>query len=245
MGRSSSIHNPPVANALTISGLLTIEKVRGALAGVISGGSAMSLNIAGVWLLGLSTPVSTLLFGYLAGGIVGYVVDIMIAKRDFAMTPGGTPTPLAYDAWVERAGWMIRSFAHRHFFRFIVTIVIETLTGLAMLDAAIRAMDRYDLLREWKLRNILAAIVIGSANFVLFGSVLRYDWAYKEVEQPLLNVVVLMWMTITMLVFAVAAGASQPQPQPHASAPPLAPDSTFDAATDAVGGSAAATAATL
>lgn len=184
-----------------MEGMLSPEKLRGAVTSFVSGSTSSGLIVFGTSVLGLSAPISVVLFGYLFGSVFGYALDIVFAKRDFGHVP------LPYDAFAARLKWLARSFAHRHFFRFAVTIVIETLTTLAMLGAVVRAMDANGVLSGWALRDSVVAIAVAFANFWLFGNVLRFDRAYREDENQVLNVVVLLWMTLSMLVFAATSPA--------------------------------------
>ena len=190
---------------LSVEGLMTGEKLRGAVASVISGSTAAGLNLLGVSSMGLSATTSALFFTFMTGSFFSYVLDVMIAKRAFVVRGGsGMPEDLPYSALWARLAWLLRSFRRRFFFRFLITIIIETLTGLAMLRAAIRLLNKHEVLMDWPLRDVFAAIVVSCINFVLYGNILRFDWAYREVEHPLLNMVVLMWMALVMIVFSTA-----------------------------------------
>jgi hypothetical protein len=213
---------------LDVDGLLTGEKARGAAASAVSGTAAAALNVLGVTALGLSAPASAALFLHATGSLLSYSLDIMFAKRDFrlpAAGQAGAPAPLPYGALAARAAWLLRSFRRRFFFRFFVTVVIEGVTALALLWAAIRVLDRHRVLQRWKkLRDAGAAVAASVAVFLLFGNILRFDWAYREVEQPLLTMVVLMWMALAVLAFAlsVAAGGDGDAAAATAAAAPTA-----------------------
>jgi len=188
---------------LSFTSTFTGEKMRGALTSVVTGSTVMGLNAFGVFSLGLSAPMSALLFVYVVGGVLGYSADIMFAKSDFMV--GGELMRLPYGAVRKRGAWLMRSFFRRFFVRYFVTLVIETLTGLAMLNALIREMDKRHFLTDYKtLRDATTAVVVAVLNFLLYGNVLRFDWAYREVEHPVMNMVVLAWMGVSMLTFAAA-----------------------------------------
>ena len=194
-------------NVLTVEGLLTAEKVRGAVTSSITGSTAIGLNFAGVAVLGLSAPLSALIFLYVGGGFLGYCFDILFAKRSFVTTSSNKgavriPVPVPYDHLGRRARWLLRSFAHRSFYRFVVTLIIETLTSLAMLGALIRYMDSRRVLPHWRFRDATAAVLVGITNFLLFGNILRFDWAYNELDQPVMNFVVLAWMALVLVIFS-------------------------------------------
>jgi hypothetical protein len=208
---------------LSTENLFSNEKLRGAVASSISGSLAAGLNLLGVTTMGLSATTSAFFFTFATGSMVSYVLDIMIAKKAFVLPKhmkkhmkiqgGGSsaePEVVSYSDLWPRAKWLVNSFRHRYFFRFIVTVIIETLTGLAMMRAIIHELDARDILTEWKLRNAFVAIGVAVTNFALFGNILRFDWAYRETDQPFLNMVVLMWMALVMLVYATSV-TSVPQ----------------------------------
>ena len=190
---------------LDVGTLLTREKGRGALASVVSGTTASVLNAIGVLFLGLSAPVSAALFLYMFGSVLSYSLDVVFAKRDFMQRGSRVPAPLPYNAIGKRARWLMRSFTQRFFLRFLITVLLETLTGLALLRAAIRIMDHHGFLMDHrKIRDVCASVLTVVFVFVLFGNILRFDWAYKDVDQPLLTIVVLAWVAITLLVTALS-----------------------------------------
>ena len=41
--------------------------------------------------------------------------------------------------------------------------------------------------------------------FLLFGNVLRFDWAYSEVDDDGMNMLVLAWVAVTVAIFSAAA----------------------------------------
>ena len=199
---------------LDLRSVLTREKGRGAVASAVSGTVASALNAAGVLALGLSAPASAALFLYVFGSLLGYSLDIVFAKREFVLSRGAAPAPIPYGALGQRARWLVRSFGRRFFFRFAVTVLIETLTGVAITCAAIRLLDRHGVLmepRSRRVRDVCAAVASAVAVFLLFGNILRFDWAYCEVEQPLLTIVVIAWMAITLLASALAVGPPPPE----------------------------------
>jgi hypothetical protein len=198
--------------------LVTEEKVRGAIAGSLTGIAATGLNILGVTVLGLSAPVSMALMHYLFGSTMAYILDILIAKYFFH------GVHVSYSDIGTRAAWMLYSLTERFFFRFIVTVIIEALTAVAILEALIVMFDRYEYFSEGRareIRNITLAAVVSAFVYVIFGNVIRYDWAYNENEQPLMNIIVMVWLALTVLVFSRGTNVTDviaPQkPEPRSS----------------------------
>lgn len=184
---------------LTADDLFTVEKMRGAVASVVAGSTGLGLNYWGMASLGLNPALSAAIFMYTVGSILGYSLDIVFAKHAF-----GADGHIPYSHVGHRFKWLIRSFASNMFFRFIIVFLIEVLTGIVMLEALITYMDSQQfMLDRPHLRNALAAVFIAFINFVLYANILRFDWAYNDVQSnQTLNVVVLMWMGIVLVLFS-------------------------------------------
>ena len=179
--------------------LVTEEKVRGAIAGSLTGIVGTGMYIFGVTAMGLSAPVSLTLMHYVFGSAMSYVLDIMIAKYFFH----GVHVSYS-DIWT-RAVWLLSSLKERFFLRFIITVIIEALTALAMFHAFIDMFDRYEYFSKGiarDVRNLVIAAFIGAFVYVVFGNVIRYDWAYNENEQPLMNIIMMVWLALSVLVFS-------------------------------------------
>lgn len=178
--------------------LITEEKIRGALSSAATGVVTTTMNIFGVTVLGLSAPMSLLIMYYILGGIVAYILDVLFAKYKFH----GVHIP--YTHLGPRFMWMLSSLLDRFLLRFVVTIIIEALTAVAMLDTLIMVFDKYkvwDHGRAKTIRNLGLAVGVAAIIYILFGNVLRYDWAFNETEQPMFNMVVMMWVALTILVY--------------------------------------------
>jgi hypothetical protein len=125
----------------------------------------------------------------------------MFAKHDFE-TAFGVVQHVPYGDLRRRAVWLFTSFASRYFFRFVVVLMIETMTALSVTRAMIRATDKYRLLREWKWREPVFSVLAFSLVFVMFGNIVRFEWAYSHAGHAQTNVVMLAWLGITSIVFA-------------------------------------------
>jgi hypothetical protein len=192
------------------SNFLTDEKKRGMLTSIVNGTLITVLNYIGVVVLGLSAPKSTLIFMYMIGSVTGYSLDIIFAKSEFAKLSlvdgltGGAAEKIPYGDLRRRLQWLLRSYPNAPFQKFLVASVIETLTSISLLRAIIIAMDSKVILPgnvRW--RNFITAVVVSVVVFILFGNMLRFDWAYSNVENPLMNISVLMWMALSVLIFSL------------------------------------------
>lgn len=203
------------------------EKLRGIATSLISGGTAGALNFA-LTAAGLGPELSALIGLYVIGSLVGYSLDILFAKRNFPITStsnaassgsgsgsgkgktkDNTTTtttamlPVAYTDFAVRGAWLLKSLVGKHFYRFAITVLLDTMIGIILLQAVVRAMDDRKFLVDFAYRDALAAGAIGVFTFFLYNNILRFDWAYSNIDDPVLNVTILMWTTLAMIVFAV------------------------------------------
>ena len=202
---------------MTLSRLLdptfvfTGEKGRGLVTSIFSGGIAALLHFLGINVFGLSLEASTLIFMNIFGTINGYVFDILFAKRDF-MIGGGTIAPLPYTELGKRFKWLMQSFVRKQFYRYLVTGLIEAMVGIAVLKAFVKYLDDRNILVGFKYRNTLAAMLVAVFLFLFFVNILRFDWAYRDDDEPILNIIVLMWAAIVLMAYSIFK-LQQPQQQ--------------------------------
>lgn len=215
MSTSSSVHpsRKDIPNFLTPSSAFSGEKLRGVISSVVSGGVSGMLNLVGATAMGLSAPLSAFFFLYLFGSIFGYSADIVFAKKNFTIKRGYKGEkpysgPVPYSDFGTRILWLLSSFIDRYFFRFVITVIIDTLIGIAILHALIDYTNNEDFLTNFAYRDILLAGGVSIFTFFLYNNVLRFDWAYSDSDSPLMNVMVLMWVGLALLVYAMAYSAS-------------------------------------
>lgn len=197
--------NDALTDTLTPGSMFSGEKVRGAVTSVFSGMTAGGLNLLGVK-MGLSGPTSALLSIYLFGNVFGYALDIVFAKRSFrikdAVTGAVLDGPVPYSALGTRLRWLARSFVRKQFFRFCVTVLLDTLIGLSLIRAIIDYANANDVLTDWSLRDGAIGAGVAIFTFFLYNNILRFDWAYNDNEDKLMNMVALMWTAVVLIVYA-------------------------------------------
>lgn len=179
--------------------IVNSEKFRGAITTIASGSVGGLLNIGGIELLGLSPQMSVFLSLYLIGNLVAYTLDILFAKQLFK-NASGKKTLISYFDFKFRLFWLLKSFFSVHFFRFIVTIIIDTLIGLSLMSMLLDFLDTKNI--QFWMRDTIVAGTVAIFTFILYNNILRFDWAYIDDHNPLLNIIVLMWCTIVMLLFS-------------------------------------------
>jgi hypothetical protein len=221
-----AIKNRKHRKMFTPDATFTEEKLRGLVASMTSGALASGLNFGGI-AVGINPAVSSLTAIYVIGNLLTYCFDILFAKRvfyvekGFAGSKGPYEGPVPYTAVGVRLMWLLRSMAGPQFFRFVVSVVIDTLVGLAILKTSLELLDEHEILMEYRTyRDFAVVSVISLATFFLFVNVLRFDWAYTDGSNGndhIMNIVVLAWLALAMMMFALIM-----RPRPRVVAPPAA-----------------------
>lgn len=170
--------------------LLTEEKARGGVASFVSGVVANALN-AGVMMTGVSPVLSTIITMQVAGNLLLYFLDIMMAKRDF----NGSTMP--YSDLRRRFHWFLRSFSGPPFHKFVVACIIEGALVYAGLKRARAYCDLHNI--RFQMRDAVLAGCVAALSFVLIMNILRFNWVLDETESVTLNIVVIAWMSLSVL----------------------------------------------
>jgi len=87
------------------------------------------------------------------------------------------------------------------FYKFLVTMVIDTLMGIAILSSILRVLYSSNI--EFMFMETIIAGFVALGTFILYNNVLRFDWAYKEQVNPVIDILVLMWASLIILIFSL------------------------------------------
>jgi hypothetical protein len=159
------------------------------------------------WFLNTNTKLniqqSTFVSIYIIGSILLYISDILFAKSKFIMKNykgiSNYYGIIPYSDIGSRLKWLISSLHQKYIFRFIVTIIIDTIIGLQLLTYIINQLDKYDIITKWKYRNLVVAALVASFTFFLYLGTLRFEWAYEHRENNLMNILVAVWLSIAII----------------------------------------------
>lgn len=146
----------------------------------------------------LNVQQTTLISFYVVGNIILYSCDILFAKKDFFIN--GTYGPISYTDVKTRFLWLTQSFYQKYFFRFLVTVFLDTLIGLSILKYVVYKLDEYKILTQWKYRNLIVAAIVASFTYFLYLSTLRFRWAYEYKENQIMNILVMIWLSLAILI---------------------------------------------
>ena len=176
------------------------EQQRGIFGYLIAGVIAYLINILLSTTTTLTVTQTTFIAIYLIGNLIVYSIDIMFAKEKFSIN--GTLTVVPYTELATRFNWLLHSFYKQHFFRFLVTVVIDTIVGLTVLKFTIAYMDKLNILTNWKYRNYVVAFAVATLTYILYLHTLRFRWAYQTNTPLVLDILVMVWVSLALLIYA-------------------------------------------
>ena len=163
--------------------------------------SVIVANVLNIFLnvgLGLNIQQSTGLSIYVVGNLVGYVLDLLFAKRKLYMKDENGKPKLIKN-FNDRVIFLLFSFYSKYFFKFLILCIIDTAIGLILLKYSILMLDKHKILVDFKYRNLLLALIIPAITFGLYVNQLRFKWAYECKENLILSIIMYMWLTIILL----------------------------------------------
>lgn len=148
--------------------------------------------------LGINIQQSTGFSLYFVGNILGYIMDLLFAKRKvYLKDKNGNPKLV--DNFNDKIKFVLLSFIDKYFIKFVILCIIDTIIGLILLKYCIDILDKHEILMDFKYRNLIVALLIPAITFFLYVNQLRFDWAYEYKENFLLNVIMYVWLTIVLL----------------------------------------------
>lgn len=176
------------------------EQFKGMLASLCSGTIANSLNYILTTGFKWNIQSSTLLSLYIVGNLFTYIFDILFAKSHFWDSNLNKNIFLPFNAFSPKLKWLLKSFTDKYFMKFFVTVMIDSIIGVALLKYAIKKMNYYNILTKYKHRDLILAALVSAFTFILYLNPLRFNWAYHNDENPVLNMIVIVWFTISLLI---------------------------------------------
>ena len=174
------------------------EKNKGILTSLFSFSMANLLNIFLNTNLQMNIEKSTFLSLYLFGNIIAYSLDILFAKEKLFVNGKYGKVPL--NDYSTRTKFLFSSFFNKYFARYMILGIIDSIIGLILLKFIINTLNKYEILTEFKYRDVLVAAFVVSFTYQLYLNHLRFDWAYEYNENFLLNIIIYIWFTLIILI---------------------------------------------
>lgn len=179
---------------------LSSAKLRGAVTTLLSGSLAAIFNLIGIQ-IGVPEQINAVLTIYVLGSIIAYIADIIFAKDAFIVPNKNLSVTIPYSDYAFRIKWLFKSFLSSYFFRFIVTIIIDTLVGMVLLTKLIEFLDDKNV--HFWMRDTILTVIIALCTFVLYNNVLRFDWAYNDERNLQVDMIVFMWCSLALMFYAL------------------------------------------
>lgn len=180
--------------------ILKGEQSRAAFGYVLVAVLAYFLNIILAKTTKLTVTQTTFLAVYVIGNIVLYSFDMLFAKEAFVIN--GTLTPVSYMDFATRLQQLGISFFQKQFMRFLITVAIDTIVGLVLLKYAIEKLEALNILTQWKYRDYVVAVIVAAFTYILYLGTLRFQWAYQSDTSPMLDILVMAWLSILLILTA-------------------------------------------
>lgn len=175
------------------------EKFVGAIVSVIVGLISTGI-LVGAQAVGASTEASVV-YANLIGNFLGYTGDILVAKECFDAWTGSEYVPVKYDQWdlQNRFVWYVKSLASKSFLRFVMTVTIDLIVSLAIIDLVTQLLD--DLNVKFRFRDAIVAGGVSMVTFQIFVNEVRFNYAYKRASSFTHDLVVFMWASVLIVFY--------------------------------------------
>ena len=199
------MNSPVKYQALDPKYLFQGELKRGMVVSTMSGVLSNTLN-ALLLKTGINTLTSSFLSLVVFGNLFSYSSDILFAKEKFSIPNyKGKKDYFGYVPYKDigvRFKWLLSSVYKKFFLRYLITIIIDSIIGLTILEFVIDKLDEKELFMKQKvLRNAAVGGMVAIVTFILYVNKLRFQWAYKSQEDPIMNTIILMWLTLLIVIY--------------------------------------------
>lgn len=176
------------------------EQSRGFFGYLVAGVISYYLNIFLSKTTSLTVTQTSFISIYVIGNLILYSTDILFAKEKFNIE--NVYKKVDYNDISTRFNWLIHSLYQKYFFKFLATVIIDTIIGLTVLKLVIEKLDELNILKDWKYRNYFVAFIVATFTYILYLSTLRFKWAYSHEDNIILDILVMVWVSIIILIAA-------------------------------------------
>lgn len=132
-------------------------------------------------------PQNASIYLYIFSSFLHYTLDIFVAK-DFATSE-------------NKLNWYLNSFVKHNFSKYVVLTILQYLVFQSIYNHTRLLMDKYELTHPY--RDIFLILLINMVTFALYGYFLKFKWAYKNENDPLLTMIVINWCTLSIMIYTL------------------------------------------
>ena len=177
------------------------EKFLGTVVSILVG--LMSTGLMFVSQSAGATVEASVVYASIFGNFIGYSGDILVAKQCFDAWDADLDSyvPVKYDQWdvQQRFIWYAKSLASKSFLRFILTVLIDIIVSLAIIDLVTQLLD--DLKINFGVRDTIVAGLVSVLTFQIFVNEIRFNYAYNRSENFTHDIIVFAWASILILIY--------------------------------------------
>lgn len=175
------------------------EKFLGTLVSILVG--LMSTGILVVSQAGGASIEGSVVYANVIGNFLGYSGDVLVAKQCFDAWDGEAYIPVKYDQWdvQNRFVWYVKSLASKSFLRFILTVTVDIIVSLAIIDLVTQLLE--DLGIKFGIRDTLVAGLVSVFTFQVFVNEIRFNYAYNRSDNFTHDLIVFAWASLLLVLY--------------------------------------------
>ena len=135
---------------------------------------------------------------YILSTLLTYLLDILFVQKKFSMNNDIEIIP--YNNIYKRFNYL---FNHHRLFKFVVLFAINIIMNKSIIEFITKLMDKNNIYtdeNEIKYRNLFILLFVNLFTGVLYIDILKYNWAYIDNNNILLNIIIYMWFTLSILI---------------------------------------------
>lgn len=87
----------------------------------------------------------------------------------------------------------------KKFVKFVITVIIDVILIETIYNEVIKYLDKYKI--NFIYRDSIIAGTISLGTFLLFINSLRFNWAYADDDNLLIDVMMYIWFGLSILIY--------------------------------------------
>lgn len=185
-------------------GLVQRQTARAVITSIVASGIS---NLAILGILGMNQALSSAYFfvGVL-GHALGYVLDLIFAKKSFLLHPEDEiETEIPYKNVLKRIilSWDIIKSPST--FRVVTVAVLDSVVGSILFFEMLRLATPFWTggSVSFSFRNTVLSMTAAITTFFAFTNYLRFEWAYKSSPDSTITVIVTAWTVLSLVMWSL------------------------------------------
>lgn len=130
---------------------------------------------------------------FVIGNILSYSFDIIFAKQIF------NKEVIRYTDFRYRFTYLMNSYMSKKFVKFVLTVIIDVILIETIYNEVIKYLDKYKI--NFIYRDSIIAGTISLGTFLLFINSIRFNWAYADDDNLLIDIMMYIWFGLSILIY--------------------------------------------